>query len=111
MKDNLVNESGGLVNDCISRQAAIDGKITAVISGQAIEAIPESYIKKLPLAQPQRWIPMSERMPENGHYYLWCSNGGNVQSDYYWDGFENGQKYGYTIVAWMPLPEPYKEGE
>ena len=26
MKDNLVNELGDLVNDCISRQAAIDAR-------------------------------------------------------------------------------------
>ena len=50
---------------------------------------------------------MSERLPENGHYYLWCSDMGSVQSDYYWDGFEKEQKYGYNIVAWMPLPRPY----
>lgn len=55
-----------------------------------------------------RWVPCSERLPENGHYYLWCSDMGHVQSDYYWDGFENGMKYGYNIVAWMPLPPSYK---
>ena len=59
-------------------------------------------------AQPeQRWIPCSERLPENGHYYLWCSDMGHVQSDYYWNGFENGMKYGYNIVAWMPLPKAW----
>lgn len=50
---------------------------------------------------------MSERLPENGKYYLWCSDMGSVQSDYYWDGFDKERKYGYNIVAWMPLPEPY----
>lgn len=61
--------------------------------------------------KPNEWIPCSERLPENGHYYLWCSDMGSVQSDYYWNGFENGMKYGYNIVAWMPLPEPYKDGD
>lgn len=56
----------------------------------------------------EEWIPCSERMPENGHYYLWCSDMGSVQSDYYWNGFEKEQKYGYNIVAWMPLPKPWK---
>lgn len=59
----------------------------------------------------QEWIPCSEGLPENGHYYLWCSDMGNVQSDYYWDGFEKEQKYGYNIVAWMPLPKPWKRSE
>lgn len=50
-------------SDTISRQAAIDGKITVVISGQAIEAIPVSYIKKLPSAQPKR---TEKRMETHG---------------------------------------------
>lgn len=58
--------------------------------------------------RPQEWIPCSERMPENGHYYLWCSDSGSVQRDYYWNGFEKAQEYGYNIVAWMPLPKPWK---
>ena len=70
----------------------------------------ERILDSLPSAQPEpRWIPCEERLPENGHYYLWCSDMGSVQSDYYWNGFENGMKYGYNIVAWMPLPRAYKE--
>lgn len=55
------------------------------------------------------WIPCSERLPENG-YWLWSAKGGEVQKDFYWDGhWEHAEKYGYEVVAWMPLPEPYKE--
>lgn len=69
----------------------------------------EDLIENAPTIEPDlKWIPVSERLPENGHYYLWCSDGGSVQSDYYWNGFDNGKKYGYNIVAWQPLPEPYR---
>lgn len=105
-----------MTDDLISRQAAID----AILQLSKVE--PESCeywdsessfcALSKPSAQPeQKWIPCSERLPENGHYYLWCSDMGSVQSDYYWNGFENGMKYGYNIVAWMPLPEPYQGGE
>ena len=95
------------MNDLISRQAAID----AIMCEPTDAHYPSWYaerLEQLPSAQPG-WIPCSERLPENGHYYLWCSDMGHVQSDYYWNGFENGMKYGYNIVAWMPLPEPYRE--
>lgn len=115
------------MNDLISRQAAIDAIHGAIFDFFDIcdddEESPMTYkdeqlleinkaisgrIKRLPSAQPVQWIPCSERLPENGHYYLWCSDMGHVQSDYYWNGFENGMKYGYNIVAWMPLPEPWR---
>ena len=68
----------------------------------AVEAIVNKSMGAL------QWIPCSEKLPENGHYYLKCSKYGNVASDYYWDGFENAKKYGEEVVAWMPLPKPYK---
>ena len=58
-----------------------------------------------------QWIPCNERLPENG-YWLWSAKGGEVQKDFYWDGhWEHAEKYGYEVVAWMPLPEPYKEDD
>ncbi len=68
-----------------------------------------------------RWIPVSERLPEpnqiekhslTAKYYL-------VQNEYddmmvaRWDGkgWEQMYQYEYVedeVIAWMPLPEPYK---
>ena len=71
------------------------------------------------------WIPCSERLPETPkHYYdrslyLTCTKTGYITSIYWWDGWnclmdEDGTIYREheikDIVAWMPLPEPYKEG-
>lgn len=71
-------------------------------------------IKDIPSAEP-RWIPVNDRLPEKYTYTLWCSLGGCVQSDYFNGEFwEDAEKYGYEVIAWMPLPQAYKvesEGE
>ena len=63
------------------------------------------------------WIPCSERMPEDAGTYIITDYYGNVMSRHfckkvgqfagYWHA--NGSKYYGNPVAWMPLPEPYKE--
>lgn len=55
------------------------------------------------------WIPVSERLPEKYTYTLWCASSGYVRSDYFNGEFwEDAKKLGYEVIAWMPLPEPYK---
>lgn len=52
------------------------------------------------------WIPVSERLPEKKGYFLTST----VFNDVYCD-FWNGEEFERTemILAWMPLPEPYKK--
>lgn len=59
----------------------------------------------------QKWIPCSERLPDDGTYLCW-----EWQGFCYVDSFKNGnwetaEKCYTKCIAWMPLPEPYKEGE
>lgn len=74
-------------------------------------------IEALPTAG--RWIPCSERMPENRNTVLVCLEfeiiglGSYIVFD---DGpcwcFDDGNFSGESldaVKAWMPLPEPYKE--
>ena len=79
--------------------------------------------EQLPSAQPeQRWIPCSERLPsENGDYLVTLENGvvkilgysttqrTTYPKGFYYikDGFSWRQMQN-PVVAWMPLPEPYK---
>lgn len=93
--------------DCISRQKALDCFEQTNTRQGAKHAI-----ETLPSVTPQqtRWIPVSERLPEREGWYL-ISLGektyGGADVDMYCKGWV---KYGTHVIAWMPLPEPYKEG-
>lgn len=55
------------------------------------------------------WIPVSERLPEKNGYFLTSTVFNDVYCDF-WNGYEFERTE--MILAWMPLPEPYKkEGE
>lgn len=96
----------------------------------AIEAVSDSYdfidaikaIEALPSAEAE-WIPCSERLPsESGEYICTLPFGDNDNNEVYvWAlSFYNGRFYdddeewGMTfyddVIAWQPLPKPYKGG-
>ena len=115
--------------DTISRQAAIDAldvlcqehryKIPGKIEtySQYNEAWQdaldraEGAIFNLPSAQPeQQWIPCSERLPEDDDDVI-ITTGFEIYIG--WFDADNHtwrlrNDYITSIVAWMPLPEPYK---
>ena len=67
-----------------------------------------------------QWIPCSKKLPEKIGCYLVSNKYGGVYSTVL-DYMREGEKcFGYyddddffveddTVVAWMPLPEPYKK--
>ena len=71
--------------------------------------------------EPNKWIPISERLPEDKTYVLTTIKVPNriahARSGWYEDGFfynDNGDIWKATdmeVTAWMPLPKPYKGGE
>lgn len=64
----------------------------------------------------QRWIPCSERLPEEGEVVLTQAKfkddvkmAVSSRIDYnYWTTWGTRD---INIIAWMPLPEPYQRGE
>lgn len=62
------------------------------------------------------WIPVSERLPEaSGTYQVTCMDGRIYRSTYAkfqcklkrWE--LTGARSYWKVIAWMPLPKPYKE--
>lgn len=62
------------------------------------------------------WIPVSERLPDvSGTYQVTCMDGRIHRSTYAkfqsklkrWE--LTGARSYWKVIAWMPLPEPYKE--
>lgn len=65
----------------------------------------------------QRWIPVSERLPDKNDVYLVTMNvlGKPIRDidrfriDEGWGIYENNEDNKVIeVIAWMPLPEPYK---
>ena len=64
-----------------------------------------------------RWIPCSEKLPKVGQSVLLsalekfvgegCLKANGEWRQYRWSATHNHD----VVTAWMPLPEPYKEGE
>lgn len=85
--------------------------------GEWLDAI---ELAKIAIAlQNQKWIPCSERLPEKPK--VDSSDGYIVQSRHviqpfsaYWDGrwwTNDDDDVVGGVIAWMPLPEPFKEEE
>jgi len=71
------------------------------------------------LEQEPRWIPVSERLPEKNGFYLATCDGEICGENEPFTGlaeYENGkwvddEEDYQCVLAWLPLPQPYKESE
>ncbi len=152
--ETLGVKTGETCADAISRQAAIDVMCELMhhwFGGNPKDEIREikRELEKLPSAQPEpsqvardiatiienekdmrvvlqqpRWIPCSERLPEEYGNYLVSIRGEepdigtiNPEDERGWSlcdatGFYWAREKKLDVLAWMPLPEPFKkEGE
>jgi hypothetical protein len=118
-------------DDCVSRQAVTDAventiaKYIPTFIGP-YEKIPLELARAIkdlpPVAPTQRWIPVSERLPEpntavltyisTGPSETFCLAYWNDIQNYWedWIGYKSIEKdRGYKVLAWQPLPKPYEE--
>ena len=69
------------------------------------------------LANQPRWIPVTERLPDETYktYLVSVDYGkhGKAVMSLFWYNEEFGWDNGFndSVVAWMPLPEPYTKEE
>ena len=126
------------MNDLISRQAAIDAHCELCPDrGSCSDICPDVEVfKLLPSVQSdmsgysdrlwklayergkrdaqQKWIPVTERLPDNRGWYL-ISDDTETWVAYYslfdneWCGINSIPLN--VVIAWQPLPEPYKENQ
>ena len=114
--------------DLITRQAAVDAICKACTNGDDYVNCRDRDIKStwcdnmaalrdLPSAQPERWIPCSERLPnDDTEVIVSCTDdSGDSEFSYTTTGWHFkglwvvGNERSYFVRAWMPLPEPYAE--
>ena len=112
------------MDDLISRQAAIDAIERTDWyhinnNGELVHGANSKYDVPLYKAEDiyktinglpsvQRWIPVSERLPEKSGKYLVTVQNGNVYAGTF-DAYSG--RFQCAAVAWQPLPEPYKDGD
>ena len=101
--------------DTIYRQDAID-----IASGYCHPANIADELRKLPSAQPMRWIPCSERLPKERGFYL-VSVGApyktvrvyeyepceGYENENLWKNYDGSYCFNWFVEAWMPLPKTY----
>ena len=106
--------------DCISREAvikAVDKHTIETEKGLLLDEDISIILEDLPSIQPKKgeWIPVTERLPEEKQSVLvWCPQYKNIYCAYlekeqWWIFGAFVQIVPNEVIAWQPLPEPYKE--
>lgn len=114
--------------DAVSRKAAIDALPYLLDyegfkgeSGYVSKNLVRIMLKGLPPVTPKQpgWIPCSERCPENYDNYLITTEDRMVVFGVYdprekqwcrYDSIKSLWLYGIKVIAWQPLPTPYRGG-
>lgn len=109
---------------CISRQAALE-----CLDWKYPDKLPKTKIIELPSVTPQtkigRWIPVSERLPEQPYGCIVTVEDEEPMTGQWfeiilpyhvgWDGERwndsDGEQCPFEVIAWMPLPNVYRNGE
>lgn len=66
------------------------------------------------LSAEDEWIPCSERLPKVGEQVLCCDSQSRVFTSALTEIASNGMTFfgqHCKVIAWMPLPKPYKGGD
>lgn len=108
---------GNLEGDLISRkflQTAIHNFFNGLNHAPTEEDI-QRYIEVAPSVENKgEWIPVSERLPEGRTTVLACDRMHDIFvawfEDNNWTSSDKVFVKGCPILAWQPIPKPYKEG-
>lgn len=102
---------GIFIPDCTQEEIAEILMYARIGANNSMIGVHKHYISVEDTELP-RWIPVSERLPEqSGFYITTCRD--ICENRVHTVGFDVvRKKWGRGgVIAWQPLPEPYKEGE
>ena len=107
------------MDDLISRQAAIEIRFSHGIHENGLLYVPywevKERISNLPSVQPERWIPVTEKFPENERRVLCTVQSGKhfcvipcifIQKTKRWLPEMHGNHD--NVIAWRELSAPYR---
>lgn len=108
----------------MNNQQAIDRLVKHLEWGWTEETV-EAIKMGIHALEETKWIPCSERMPEEAYGCLVTvmdceaysmEDFENIYPEFVgWDGETwndgDGEEIPFEVIAWMPLPKPYKEVE
>ena len=110
--DDLISKAS--VCEILSDIYPTDGELVVPVAD-----VHKAYDAVLGLPSAQRWISVTERLPESGQSVLIAEN----DTDPDWYAAIGQYKYGRwewrddmhtalppKVIAWMPLPTPFREG-
>ena len=101
------------MSDLISREDLVKELNAQFAVGDITREIANDILNHIPSAElEQKWIPVAERLPKDGERVLITHRGGVSFGWYngsYWErGAPTNHRPLETVIAWMPLPEPYR---
>ena len=94
-----------LCEDLLNRWSIADTR-----KEELIRQIMADIVTPIVVSQPtiNNWIPCSERLPKYGEAVLTVNEDEDYEINHVIDE-DNGEWFFDDAIAWMPLPEPYKE--
>ena len=120
-KDSIDTEGYCATKENYARIQALDMAIEALSSDAVhIDIYRELYEKYVELKHESaeaEWIPCSERLPNDAKDVLVCMRNGWIYMASYrhnrrlWKFYADGYADCEIVIAWMPLPTPYKGGD
>lgn len=104
-EDDYYKHGGDIINEAADAIEELSREYESIAA-----SLNESVELVRKLQQP-RWIPVSERLPEDSGDYLVHDSCGNIFQNFFGTVVKRWSARDGMITHWMPLPDPPEEEE